>query len=298
MTNLFAVVWDFNPTLLSIGSLEIRYYGLLWAVALLLGAWIFSYMCRREGKPQGLADSAFLYIALGTIIGARVGHCLFYEPAYYLAKPWAIITEIRDGGLASHGATVGILLAIRLCSRKNKVSALWMTDRLVVIAAICGSLIRIGNLLNSEIVGRVTDLPWGFKFLRLYPGVPVEMVPAQHPTQIYEAICYVLTFALLWWLYMRTSAARRRGLFFGVGLIGIFLTRFFIEFIKVEQVAFERSMLIDMGQWLSVPFILFGVFMICYAMKRPPVEDEPAAESAVSRAEKRAGVKRNRKEKR
>lgn len=274
MTNLLAVVWDFNPTLFNIGSLDIRYYGAMWALALLLGGWIFSYFCKREGKSQELADSAFLYIALGTIIGARVGHCLFYDPAYYLPRPWTIITEIRDGGLASHGATIGILLAIWLCSRKNRVSPLWMTDRLVIIASVCGAMIRLGNLFNSEIVGRVTDLPWGFKFVRLYPNVPVEVIPAQHPTQIYEALCYIITFAVLWYLYMRTDAPKRRGLLFGTGLIGIFLTRFFIEFIKVEQEAFEKGMLLNMGQLLSIPFVLFGAFMIWYALKHEPVEDE------------------------
>lgn len=274
MTNLLAVVWDFDPTLFNIGSLDIRYYGAMWALALLLGGWIFSYFCKREGKSQELADSAFLYIALGTIIGARVGHCLFYDPVYYLPRPWTIVTEIRDGGLASHGATIGILLAIWLCSRKNRVSPLWMTDRLVIIASICGAIIRLGNLFNSEIIGRVTDVPWGFKFVRLYPNVPVELVPVQHPTQIYEALCYVLTFIVLWWLYTRTDAPKRRGLLFGAGLIGIFLTRFFIEFIKVEQEAFEKGMLLNMGQLLSIPFILFGAFMIWYAMKRPPVEDD------------------------
>lgn len=276
MVDLLAVVWDFNPTLFNIGSLDIRYYGAMWALALLLGGWIFSYFCKREGKSQELADSAFLYIALGTIIGARLGHCLFYDPAYYLPRPWTMITEIRDGGLASHGATIGILIAIWLCSRKNRVSPLWMTDRLVIIAAICGALIRLGNLFNSEIVGRITDVPWGFKFVRLYPNVPIEAVPVQHPTQIYEALCYVLTFIVLWWLYMRTDAPKRRGLLFGAGLIGIFLTRFFIEFIKVEQEAFEKGMLLNMGQLLSIPFILFGAFMIWYAMKRPPVEDDAA----------------------
>lgn len=280
MVDLLAVVWDFNPTLFNIGSLDIRYYGAMWALALLLGGWIFSYFCKREGKSQELADSAFLYIALGTIIGARLGHCLFYDPAYYLPRPWTMITEIRDGGLASHGATIGILIAIWLCSRKNRVSPLWMTDRLVIIASICGALIRLGNLFNSEIVGRVTGVPWGFRFVRLYPNVPIEAVPVQHPTQIYEALCYVLTFIVLWWLYMRTDAPKRRGLLFGAGLIGIFLTRFFIEFIKVEQEAFEKGMLLNMGQLLSIPFILFGAFMIWYAMKRPPVEDDAARGAA------------------
>lgn len=274
MTNLLSVVWDFNPVLVSIGGFEIRYYSLMWAAALLVGAWIFSYFCKKEGKPQSLADSAFLYIALGTMIGARVGHCLFYEPEYYLLKPWAIITEIRNGGLASHGATIGIILSIWLCSRKNKVSTMWMTDRLGVIAPISGALIRFGNLFNSEIIGHQTDMPWGFKFMRLYRGLPAEQVPACHPTQLYEALCYIATFLVLWWMYNKTEAPRRRGLLFGVALIGIFLTRFFIEFVKVNQVAFEEGMSLNMGQWLSIPFIIIGVVSVWYAMTHPPVADD------------------------
>ncbi|MBQ5635877.1 MAG: prolipoprotein diacylglyceryl transferase [Alistipes sp.] len=272
MMNLLAVVWDFDPVLFSIGGFEIRYYSLMWVAALLVGGWIFSYFCRKEGRPQELADSAFLFIALGTMIGARVGHCLFYEPEYYLAKPWAIITEIRNGGLASHGATIGIIVAIWLCSRKNKVPVMWMTDRLGVIAPISGALIRFGNLFNSEIIGHVTKMPWGFKFVRLYrDDVPVDMVPACHPTQLYEACCYLLTFALLWWMYHKTDAPRRRGMMFGVALIGIFLTRFLIEFVKVNQVSFEAGMTLNMGQWLSLPFVAIGVGSIIYSLRRPMV---------------------------
>ena len=279
MASLLAIVWDWNPTFINLGSLDIRYYGVMWAVALLFGGWLFSYFCKHEGKSAELADSAFLYIALGTIIGARVGHCLFYDPAYYLSQPWTIITEIRDGGMASHGATIGILLSIWLCARKNKVSVLWLTDRLAIIAPICGAIIRLGNLFNSEIVGRITTVPWGFKFVRLYPNMPIESIPAQHPTQIYEALCYVLTFALLWYLYKRTNAPARRGLLFGVALIGIFLTRFFIEYIKMEQEKFEVAMIDDiglnMGQLLSLPFIIIGIASIWHALKHKPVVEEP-----------------------
>ena len=271
---MLSIVWDFNPVLVSIGGSEIRYYSLMWAAALLVGGWIFSYFCKKEGRPQSLSDSAFLYIALGTMIGARVGHCLFYEPEYYLLKPWAIITEIRNGGLASHGATIGIITAIWLCSRKNRVPVMWMTDRLGVIAPISGALIRFGNLFNSEIIGHQTDVPWGFKFMRLYRGLPAEQVPACHPTQLYEALCYIATFLVLWWMYHKTDAPRRRGLMFGVALIGIFLTRFFIEFVKINQVAFEEGMSLNMGQWLSLPFVALGVLSVWYALSRPPVADD------------------------
>mgnify|MGYP002519179578 FL=1 len=274
MVEQLSIVWDFNPVLVNIFGFEIRYYSLMWAAALLVGAWIFGYFCRKEGRSQELADSAFLYIALGTMIGARVGHCLFYEPEYYLLKPWAIITEIRNGGLASHGATIGIITAIWLCSRKNRVPVMWMTDRLGVIAPISGALIRFGNLFNSEIIGHQTDMPWGFKFMRLYKGLPAEQVPACHPTQLYEALCYIATFLLLWWMYHKTEAPRRRGLLFGVALIGIFLTRFFIEFVKVNQVAFEEGMSLNMGQWLSLPFVAIGIASVWYALSHPAVVDD------------------------
>lgn len=261
--DLLAIVWDFNPTLVNIFGFEIRWYSLTWVAALLFGGWLFSYFCKREGKPESVSDTAFLYIALGTIIGARLGHCLFYEPEVYLREPWRIITSIRDGGLASHGATIGIILGIWLSSRKSKVSVLWTADRLGIIAPLSGAMIRFGNLFNSEIIGNETTVPWGFKFMRLYPNWPEEMVPVRHATQLYEALGYLLCFAILFALYRYTKVTKREGFIFGAALVGIFTPRFFIEFIKIDQVAFEQDMTLNMGQWLSIPFMLIGVgFMI------------------------------------
>lgn len=260
---LLTVVWDFNPTLVNIFGFEIRWYSLTWVAALLFGGWLFSYFCKREGKPESVSDTAFMYIALGTIIGARLGHCLFYEPMEYLREPWKIITGIRDGGLASHGATIGILLGIWLSSRKSKVSVMWTADRLGIIAPLSGAMIRFGNLFNSEIIGNETTVPWGFKFMRLYPNWPEEMVPARHATQLYEALCYLACFAILFALYRYTKVEKREGFIFGAALVGIFTPRFFIEFIKIDQVAFEQGMTLNMGQWLSIPFILIGAgFMV------------------------------------
>ncbi|MBQ3026582.1 MAG: prolipoprotein diacylglyceryl transferase [Alistipes sp.] len=260
---LLAIVWDFNPTLINIFGFEIRWYSLTWVAALLFGGWLFSYFCKREGKPESVSDTAFMYIALGTIIGARLGHCLFYEPMEYLREPWRIITGIRDGGLASHGATIGILIGIWLSSRKSKVSVLWTADRLGIIAPLSGAMIRFGNLFNSEIIGNETTVPWGFKFMRLYPNWPEEMVPVRHATQLYEALCYLACFAVLFLLYRYTKVEKREGFIFGAALVGIFAPRFFIEFIKIDQVAFEQGMTLNMGQWLSIPFIIIGVcFMI------------------------------------
>lgn len=266
--NLLAVVWDWNPTLVNLFGFEIRWYSLTWVAALLFGGWLFSYFCKHEGKPESVSDTAFMYIALGTIIGARLGHCLFYEPMEYLQAPWKIITGIRDGGLASHGAAIGIVLGIWLSSRKSKVSVWWTADRLGIIAPLSGAMIRFGNLFNSEIIGNETTVPWGFKFMRLYPNWPVDMVPVRHPTQLYEALCYIACFVILFVLYRYTKVAKREGFIFGGALVGIFLPRFLIEFVKINQVAFEQGMTLNMGQWLSVPFILAGVAIMLWAWYR------------------------------
>lgn len=288
------VVWNFNPVFFTIGSLDVRYYGLMWALALLIGAWFFDNFVKREGLPRKISESIFLYGTLATILGARLGHCLFYEPTYYLARPWAIITEFRNGGMASHGAAIGLLIGLWLFSRRNKLPFVWSLDRIMIPVGIGGAIVRLGNLFNSEIVGCVTDVPWGFRFLRLYPGVPVDQVPLQHPTQLYEALCYLATFGLLAWLYYkRDMASRHPGVLFGIGLIGVFLTRFFIEFVKEEQEAFEAGWLLDMGQLLSIPFILLGIYMIWRGMRNKvsavpaaaarPVAARPAARPATPR---------------
>ncbi|MBQ3259525.1 MAG: prolipoprotein diacylglyceryl transferase [Alistipes sp.] len=273
MIKNLVIVWDFDPVMFSLGSLEIRYYGLMWALALLLGGWFFGNFCKREGLKSELADSIFIYGALATVIGARLGHCLFYEPGYYLSQPWTIITEIRNGGMASHGAAIGLLIGLWLFSRKNKMPYIWSLDRIMIPVGIGGAIVRLGNLFNSEIIGCATDVPWAFKFVRLFPaGTPVEAIPAQHPTQLYEALCYFVTFLLLAYLYYAKDLGRRRpGLLFGIGLQGIFLTRFCIEFIKLEQEAFEKGMILDMGQILSIPFILLGFYIIWRALAKPAV---------------------------
>ena len=288
MISNLVVTWDFNPIMFSLGTIEIRYYGLMWALALLLGGWFFTNFCKREKLNPELADSIFVYGALATVLGARIGHCLFYEPDYYLLKPWTIITEIRNGGMASHGAAVGLLIGLWLFSRKNKMPYIWSLDRIMIPVGIGGAIVRLGNLFNSEIIGCVTDVPWAFKFVRLFPGVAIENIPAQHPTQLYEALCYFATFALLAFLYYAKDLARRRpGLLFGIGLQGIFLTRFCIEFIKLEQEAFEKGMILDMGQILSIPFILLGVYIIYRALSKPESKIAEVKVSASNNAPKK-----------
>ena len=289
--NFLAVVWDWNPTLIEIFGFEIRWYSLTWVAALLFGGWLFAYFCKHEGKPESVSDTAFMYIALGTIIGARLGHCLFYEPEVYLREPLKIITGIRDGGLASHGAAIGIVLGIWLSSRKSKVSVWWTADRLGIIAPLSGAMIRFGNLFNSEIIGNETTVPWGFKFMRLYPNWPEEMVPVRHATQLYEALCYIAVFVTLFLLYRRTNLAKREGFIFGAAMVGIFTPRFLIEFIKINQVAFESGMRFNMGQWLSVPFILCGVAVMIWAWYR--YKGEPAVVATPATPKTKSAKKRH-----
>ena len=280
MQMLLYIDWDFNPVFFSLFGVDIRWYGLMWALALIIGGWFFSGFCRREGLPQSVADSIFIYGTLATVFGARIGHCLFYEPGYYLTHPVEMIVGFRNGGMASHGAAVGLLIGLWLFSRKNRLPYVWSLDRIMIPVGIGGAIVRLGNLFNSEIVGCETTVPWGFRFMRLYRSLPAEAVPVQHPTQIYEALCYVATFAVLCWLYYGKDYGRRRpGVMFGVGLTGVFLTRFFVEFIKVEQEAFEQGMLLDMGQLLSIPFIVLAVWMIWRGVTRPGAETAGAVQT-------------------
>ena len=277
------MTWNFDPVFVTIGSFEIRYYGLMWALAILIGAKFFDNFCKREGLPSRVAESVFLYGTLATVLGARLGHCLFYDPMEYLRQPWTIITGFREGGMASHGAAIGLLIGLWLFSRKNRLPYIWSLDRILIPVGIGGAIVRLGNLFNSEIFGEATDLPWGFRFVRSHTWI--ERFGAEnlavHPTQIYEALCYLATFGLLCWLYYRKDLARRRpGVLFGIGLIGIFLTRFLIEFIKLEQEQFEEGWLLDMGQWLSIPFVVLGIWMIWRGMTRPETKPAPAGAAA------------------
>ena len=266
------IVWNANPDLLSLGPFTVRWYGLMFAIGFWLGYNILGRIYRHEGAPEKWLGILLLWVVGATIVGARLGHVFFYEWSYYSAHP-ADILKVWEGGLASHGGTLAIILAVILYSVfTTKKSPIWTFDRLVIPVALVGGMIRIGNLMNSEIFGTATDLPWGFMFVRsaqwhrMYEGM------ACHPTQLYEAFCYFALFALLMWMYWRKNAETRPGLIFGVFFIGIFLPRFLIEFIKNDQVGFEASMTLNMGQLLSIPFVLAGVFLVIRAMCRPKVD--------------------------
>jgi phosphatidylglycerol---prolipoprotein diacylglyceryl transferase len=265
---LTQIVWNVNPEIFSLGPLSIRYYGVLWALSFLLGYLIFERFVKKEGLPEGYLDSLTMYMVIGTIVGARLGHCLFYEPAYYLSNPLEIL-KVWQGGLASHGAAVGIIVSLYLFSKKTKRPIVYILDRIVITVALAGVLIRLGNLFNHEIYGNPTTQPWAFKFItNLYSwqkgAEPIYSLPS-HPTQIYEALSYLVGYLVLHLTYIKTDAKPKPGLLFGLFLIFIFGTRFLIEFIKQPQVGFEEGMALNMGQWLSIPFIATGLIFIYFA---------------------------------
>ena len=262
------ITWNANPVLIDMGPVQIRWYGLMFAIGFWIGFNIVTKMFERDRAPENWVGILLLWVLAGTVIGARLGHVFFYEWDYY-SQHLSEIPMVWHGGLASHGGTIGVMLGVFCFSWiTTKRSPLWTFDRLVVPIALVGALIRIGNLMNSEIYGHYTDLPWGFVFVRNH-----EILPA-HPTQIYEALCYLALFVVLMWMYWRKGAARRPGLIFGVFFIVLFSCRFLIEFIKNDQVAFEAGMPLNMGQLLSIPFILIGVWLTVRALRRPPVPEQ------------------------
>ena len=275
------VTWDVNPALFHLGSFEVRYYGVLWAVALGISAYIFHHIMIREGLSEKTFDSVFWFGVISTVLGSRLGHCLFYDPGYYLTHPVEIL-DIRQGGMASHGAAVGLVIGLWLFSRKNKLPYIWSLDRISIVVAISGVAVRLGNLMNSEIYGTVTSLPWGFIFVRDGETLP------KHPTQIYEALCYLVLFVILLWMYYKKDLARRRpGVMFGFFLIILFGTRFLIEFIKNPQVDFEQNMVLNMGQLLSIPFIVAGVVILWRALKQAPLTPSPLKKTVAGKSGKR-----------
>jgi prolipoprotein diacylglyceryl transferase len=272
------ITWNVDPELFSIGSLTVRWYGLLWAIGIWLALVVVQKLYKNEKLPDVWIDKLFIYTVIGTIVGARLGHCFFYEwkpltePVsflgitfnygnHYLSHPWELLYVWR-GGLASHGGAIGILISTYLYNKNvSKKGFIWVLDRLVIGAALTGAAIRLGNLMNSEIYGSATSLPWGFIFVRDGQTEPM------HPTQIYEMLYCLVTFGIIWWLYWKKQAFKKTGLIFGVFLIGIFGTRFLLEFIKLNQEAFESSMLLNMGQVLSIPFIIWGIWLIMKSSK-------------------------------
>ncbi len=271
MFDLF-IHWNINPDAFSIGGLTVRWYGILYGCAFIASYYAFKELLKFDKLPDDFADRALVYMILGTVIGARIGDCFFYHPQYYLQHPLEIFA-VWHGGLSSHGGACGILIALYLFARKMKKPYIWILDRVVIVIGVAGFFIRMGNLMNSEIYGIQTSLPWGFIFERHGESVP------KHPTQIYEALYYALTYIVLRFVYRKCDNRPRPFLIFGLFLIMVFAFRFCIEFIKNPQEDFEESMRFNMGQWLSVPFIILGVIslMVSSRQKKPellPVDNK------------------------
>jgi phosphatidylglycerol---prolipoprotein diacylglyceryl transferase len=264
---LSTITWTATPEIFRVGNFAIRWYGVLFALGFACGYFIILSFLKKEKMPVKLLDQLTTYMVVATVIGARLGHCLFYEPAYYLANPIKIL-KVWEGGLASHGAAIGILVAIYIFSKKNKLSFFWAIDRMVLVTALAGFFIRMGNLMNSEIFGKITTLPWGFRFINASDQALRDGY--RHPTQIYEGLCYLLIFAFLMYIYYRNNGKPREGSLISWFFLLVFGVRFFIEFLKEPQVGFESGMALNMGQLLSIPFILAGAtgLYLVYKKKR------------------------------
>ncbi len=257
------IYWDVSPDIFSIGPITIRWYGLLFAASFIVGYQLMMVIFNKEGRSENDLNDLVWYMVIGTVGGARLGHCLFYSPEYYLSHPLEILM-VWKGGLASHGAAVGIIGALYLYIKAHKgYTFIWVMDRVVITAALSGFFIRMGNLFNSEIVGKATDVPWAFVFSRF----EVQPQP-RHPTQIYEAIAYLLIFFLLLIMYLRSGGKIKEGKLFGIFLILVFGFRFFIEFFKENQSSFEENLFLNMGQLLSIPLIVLGVYVLSIKEKK------------------------------
>lgn len=247
------------------GPFSIRWYGLLFALGFIIGFQIFTHFYRKENRKVEDLNDLLWYMILGTVLGARLGHCLFYNPAYYLSHPLEILM-IWHGGLASHGAAIGILISLWLYSKRKKDQPyLWLLDRIVIVVALGGSFIRLGNLFNSEIIGKPTNADWGFVFTR------IDNIP-RYPTQIFESVAYLIIFVVLIYLYEKGIHKKfKDGFLFGLFLIMTFSFRFFIEIFKENQTYFEAHLPLNMGQILSIPFVLAGIYFV-YKSRRSGTE--------------------------
>lgn len=280
--NMLAIHWNVDPVMFHLGSFGLRWYSLGFLFAFLFGYIIFSKMFKSENVDLKYLDSFVVYVFLAVLAGARLGHCLFYEPDYFLTSDhWLEIflpVNLQTGeftgyqGLASHGAAIALLIVLWLFYKVKHINPFWLVDRLVIVVALGGAFVRLGNLFNSEIYGVETSLPWGFIFERN------GETAAKHPTQLYEALSYLIIFAVCIAVYIRKKGNLRTGVLFGWWLIALFGMRLLIEFVKEEQVSFEQGMALDMGQILSIPFILLGVLMLALGYRdrfsREPFADK------------------------
>lgn len=286
--NLLEVVWNFQPNVIP-GYKMPAWYGIMWALGFYLGFVILNRMYKSDKVPDHWMDKTFIYVLAGGVLGARLGHCLFYQPEYYLSKPLEIL-KIWEGGLASHGGAIGIIIAAYILSRRvTKTGTIWILDRLVVPTALAAFLIRMGNLFNSEIVGKPTGSDYGFKFIRhdissfdataitgkepdeayrLIADAPqyaqiLADVPNRYPTQLFEAISYLFIFAVIFYLFWKTNSGSIRGFLTGVFFTLLFGVRFLVEFVKENQDGVDQKLeSLNMGQYLSIPLVLIGLYLV------------------------------------
>jgi phosphatidylglycerol---prolipoprotein diacylglyceryl transferase len=259
------ITWDINPEIFNVGQFSVRWYGLLFAMGFLIGQRIMAHIYKQEGLKEELIDSLLITMVLATVIGARLGHFAFYEPQAFLTNPLQIITP-PFAGLASHGAIIGILPALYFYSRIKKMSFLWIADRIAITVALAGFCIRFGNLMNSEIVGKITDVPWAFLFMKLTDYGHLSQLP-RHPAQLYEALGCLVLCIVLFSIWNKYKTQTPQGLLLGIFFIWVFSLRFVWEFFKENQVSFESNLPINMGQILSIPAVLLGIIFLVYSLK-------------------------------
>lgn len=264
MINLIVsyITWSVDPEIFTIPGIDwpIRWYGLMWAIGLILSQQVMYHIFKVEERPAKDVDTLTLYIIIATFLGARLGHFLFYDPSVFITDPLSIILP-PYAGLASHGAAIGILTGLYLFCRKLKYNYFWMVDRLVIVVCITGAFIRLGNLMNSEIIGIPTDVPWAFVFTH------IDNVP-RHPAQLYEAIYCFLLFGLLYYIWKNKRNQVSTGFIFGVFLVVLWSLRFVDEFFKEDQEAFEENLVLNMGQILSIPFVIAGIIILIKTRER------------------------------
>lgn len=256
------ILWNPDAELFSLFGISIRYYSIMWAIGLGLAYYIVHWLYKDQGIPEKQFDPLFFYCFFGILIGARLGHCIFYDWAYYHNHLPEMILPVQftpDGmkftgyqGLASHGGTIGLIVSLWMYVRKTKLNFIHILDNIAIATPATACFIRLGNLMNSEIIGKTTEVPWAFIF-------PREDMSPRHPAQLYEAMAYALFFFIGFYLYKKYKNRLHRGFFFGLCLTLIFTFRFFIEFVKDPQVDFEKDMILNMGQWLSIPFAFLGI---------------------------------------
>ncbi|MEM6684415.1 MAG: prolipoprotein diacylglyceryl transferase [Bacteroidota bacterium] len=283
--HLLSINWNPSEVLVTLGPIQIRYYSLMFIIAFGLGYYITKKIYEKEGIPLKYLDSLFMYAVVATLLGARLGEVFFYNWPYYQNNLIEILLPIKKdanamlfgfiegykftgfAGLASHGAAIGIIVAMYLYRRKYKYkSLLWILDRIVIAVAIGGVFVRIGNFFNSEIVGKYTNSDFGVVFQGNGETLP------RHPAQLYEAFCYIFVFAILWYTYWKTDKKEKRGYIFGLFLVLLWTVRFFVEFVKKAQIKEREEWLLLTGQWLSIPFIIAGLYFMFRKTKTTDID--------------------------